>query len=46
MSSLEPGDPVEKGKTVLARIAPPLPALLDERALSEAKARVEAGPSS
>ncbi len=37
---LEPGDPVEAGKTVLAVFAPAEPPLLDERTRREAEARV------
>ena len=39
---LEPGDPVEAGKTVLAVFAPAEPPLLDERTRREAEARVRA----
>lgn len=39
---LKVGDPVEAGKTLLALIEPPDPALLDARARSEAEARVKA----
>ncbi|MBL8991098.1 MAG: HlyD family efflux transporter periplasmic adaptor subunit, partial [Phycisphaerae bacterium] len=38
--ALKAGDTVEAGATVLARIAPPDPALLDERARAQAQARV------
>jgi HlyD family secretion protein len=37
---LEPGDPVTAGRTVLARILPGAPALLDARARAEAEAQV------
>ena len=40
--TLKPGDPVEAGKTVLARIDPSDPALLDPRARAEAQAKVSA----
>lgn len=39
---LEPGDPVSRGTTVLARVAPAAPALLDPRAQAELGAAVEA----
>ncbi len=39
---LEPGDPVTRGKTVLARLTPVTPALLDARARAELGAAVEA----
>ncbi len=39
---LKAGDPVEAGKTPLAIIEPPDPALLDARSRSEAEARVKA----
>jgi HlyD family secretion protein len=39
---LDPGDPVEAGRTVLAVIEPRDPALLDPRARAEAEARVDA----
>lgn len=38
---LEPGDIVEKGKTVVARLRPEAPQLLDTRARAEAEAGVE-----
>jgi HlyD family secretion protein len=40
--TLDPGDSVVAGKTVLARIEPTDPELLDPRALAEAEARVKA----
>ena len=40
--TLDPGDPVEAGKTLLTTIAPTDPALLDDRALAQARARVKA----
>lgn len=40
--TLKPGDPVIAGTTVLARIAPSDPALLDERTRAQAVARVRA----
>ncbi|CAN5470009.1 HlyD family efflux transporter periplasmic adaptor subunit [soil metagenome] len=39
---LDPGDPVEAGKTVVAAIVPTPPELLDARARDEAEARVRA----
>jgi HlyD family secretion protein len=39
---LDAGDPVQQGQTVLARIEPRDPTLLDARALAEAAARVRA----
>lgn len=39
---LDPGDEVEAGKTLLARIIPPDPELLDARAVAQAEARVAA----
>lgn len=43
---LEPGDPVSRGKTVLARIAPAPPTLLDPRAQAELRAGLEASQAS
>lgn len=43
---LDPGDPVETGKTLLAVIEPNDPALLDKRELAEAEARVKAADAS
>ena len=43
---LEEGDAVHGGKTVLARIEPSDPAMLDARALAEAEARVHASEAS
>ena len=40
--TLEPGDPIEKGKTVLARLTPADPALLDVRTRGELAAVVDA----
>ncbi len=40
--TLDPGDPVIAGQTVLAKIVPNDPALLDPRARAEAEARVDA----
>ncbi len=40
--TLKPGDPVVAGSTVLARIAPSDPGLLDERTRAQAEARVRA----
>ena len=39
---LDPGDDIERGSTLLARIEPSDPALLDARALAEAEAKVKA----
>ena len=39
---LEPGDPVEAGKTLLASIEPRDPELLDARTIAQAEARVKA----
>jgi HlyD family secretion protein len=39
--TLEPGDPVEAGRTVLAVLSPSAPGLLDERARIAAEARVK-----
>jgi HlyD family secretion protein len=39
---LEPGDPVQRGETVVARLRPAPPALLDARTRAEAGAAVEA----
>ena len=39
---LEPGDPVSKGRTVLARLAPAPPTLIDARTQAELSASVEA----
>lgn len=39
---LEPGDPVERGRTIVARVRPETPALLDARARSEAEAALAA----
>ncbi|MGE0594452.1 MAG: efflux RND transporter periplasmic adaptor subunit [Vicinamibacterales bacterium] len=39
---LEPGDAVEQGRTVLARIQPSAPALLDARSVAETAAAVDA----
>ena len=39
---LDPGDPVVRGKTVLARLTPAQPTLLDERTQAELTAAVEA----
>jgi HlyD family secretion protein len=39
--SLEPGDPVTAGRTVLARVLPGAPALLDVRARAGAEAQVQ-----
>jgi HlyD family secretion protein len=38
---LEPGDPVEAGKTLLANIEPRDPELLDSRSIAQAEARVK-----
>jgi len=43
---LDPGDPVETGKTLLAVIEPNDPALLDKRELAEAEARVKGADAS
>ena len=43
---LEEGDTVREGKTVLARIEPSDPTLLDARAVAEAEARVRAAEAS
>ena len=43
---LEEGDAVREGKTVLARIEPSDPTLLDARAVAEAEARVRAAEAS
>jgi HlyD family secretion protein len=40
--TLEPGDPIERGRTVLARLTPADPALLDVRARSELSGAVDA----
>lgn len=40
--TLDPGDAIEAGKTLLAVIEPGDPALLDDRAIAEAEARVRA----
>ncbi|MDD5033407.1 MAG: HlyD family efflux transporter periplasmic adaptor subunit [Methylococcaceae bacterium] len=40
-SPLKAGDAVEAGKTVLARIDPPIPEFLNSRTLAERKAKVE-----
>lgn len=42
---LEPGDRVERGRTVLARLLPEVPALLDARSRAAANARVSAAGS-
>lgn len=42
---LEPGDPVEKGKTVLATLLPSAPAMLDARSKAAASARALAAES-
>jgi len=39
---LEPGDPIERGRTVLARLTPVPPALIDARTQAELAAAVEA----
>ena len=39
---LDPGDDIRRGETLLARIEPTDPALLDSRALAEAEAKVNA----
>ncbi|MGQ0736728.1 MAG: efflux RND transporter periplasmic adaptor subunit [Acidobacteriota bacterium] len=39
--SLEPGDRVERGRTIVAQIRPDPPALLDARSLAEAEAAAE-----
>lgn len=39
--TLEPGDPVRAGETVVAEFLPVVPALLDARSLTEANARVQ-----
>ena len=39
---LEPGDAIERGHTVLARIEPQAPSLLDARTVAEAAAKVKA----
>ncbi len=44
--TLDPGDTVVAGQTVLATIVPPDPSLLDPRAQAEAQARVEAAAAS
>ncbi len=43
---LEPGDPVERGKTVLATLLPAAPALLDSRTRAELASRVAAASAS
>jgi HlyD family secretion protein len=40
--TLEPGDPIERGRTILARLTPADPALLDTRTRGELSAGVEA----
>ncbi len=40
---LRPGDPVERGKTLIASIQPQSPHMLDARELAQAEARVKAG---
>jgi HlyD family secretion protein len=44
--TLEPGDPVVAGETILATFQPSLPSLLDVRTLAEAEARLEASVAS
>jgi HlyD family secretion protein len=39
---LEPGDPVSRGKTVVATLQPAAPPLLDERTVAEARAALDA----
>ena len=43
---LEPGDPVTRGRTVLARLRPPPPSLLDARTRAELTAAAEAASAS
>jgi HlyD family secretion protein len=40
--ALEPGDPVQRGKTVVAMIQPAVPPLLDQRSVAEARASLAA----
>lgn len=44
--TLDPGDEIASGKTLLASIEPPDPALLDARTVAEAEARVRAAEAS